>query len=41
VDAVCLAQLIRVLVVELIYLDLNFISDMNTIFTTNYFFSWR
>jgi hypothetical protein len=37
----CLAQLIRVLVVELIYLNLNFISDINTIFTTNYFFSGR
>jgi hypothetical protein len=36
-----LAQLIRFLVVKLIYLDLNFRFDMSDIFMINYFFNGR
>jgi hypothetical protein len=32
-----LAQLVRILVVKLIYLDLNFRFDIDVIFMTNYF----
>jgi hypothetical protein len=34
---VCLVQLVRFLIVKLIYLDLNFKFDMNIVFMVNYF----
>jgi hypothetical protein len=38
---VCLVQLVRFLIVKLIYLDLNLKFDMSVIFTINYSFSER
>jgi hypothetical protein len=38
---VCLAQLVKFLVVELTHLDLNPRIDMSVIFMTNYFFCGR
>jgi hypothetical protein len=41
VGRVDLAPLVRLLVVELIYVGLNSVFDMSVAFTTNYFFSGR